>query len=125
MGRLRYKFFIQGTALSLLCFIAAGCESSQSPSGTEAEISRLVEDVQELKRRAESLQSQVAYQDELNKIREKNLDESRELIRDELNDFRREIASFKNGELVSFRMDLDAMQKRLSSLTIKLQETDR
>lgn len=117
----RNRVFIAG--LVLAAFFMAGCGDPGAASRMEKDMAALHKAIERKNEEIKSINARMEAQSELIAKQEMDLKKTLEMIREEIGNFRSEILSMRNGEMVSLKTDLDLLQKRIEVVMAKLKKT--
>lgn len=116
------KVFVAG--LILVVFGMAGCSGSQTADQTEKDIASLHKAIKRKDAEIRSINDRLKAQDELIEKQKADLQKALGIIKEDLGSFEAEMKSFKNGEMVSLKTDLDILGKTVEAIRAKLKKMD-
>lgn len=114
------RAFIAG--LVLTAFFMAGCGDPGAASRMEKDIAALHKAIERKNEEVKSINARMEAQGELIAKQELDLKRTLAMIREEIGNFRSEIVSMRNGEMVSLKTDLDLLQKKIEVVMSKLKK---
>jgi len=118
----RNKTFIVGSILAF--FLAAGCSGGKTENQMEKDIDALNKAIARKDSEIESIKVRLAGQDELIGKQKEDLEKTFGILKEDLAGLEAEMGSFKSGEMVSLKTDLDILKKTVEALRTKLQKMD-
>ena len=120
MSTMKNKIFIAGSILA--AFFMAGCGDPGTASRMEKDMAVLHKAIERKNEEVRSINARLEAQSELIAKQDLDLKKTLAMIREEIGDFRSEILSMRNGEMVSLKTDLDLLQKRIEVVMAKLKK---